>query len=233
MDRAVRAIGDRFPARIAPGGIEESTHHHRRSKKTLGDVGTTQPETRRERGRRMKAVEQLAGHVGTASACRTLAVSRASFYRQKTDHDRIPAPRSRPTRALNDQERHDVLDVLRSDRFVDKSPGQVYATLLDEGVYHCSVRTMYRVLAAADEGLQVLGRDALSLRIDACEGDAGSDRDRRRRGALRTLFRRAVQRLRSRRLPIRVDQFSGSELRACGGTGAARLARKRAGRIQR
>ena len=98
----------------------------------------------------MKAVEQLAGHVGTASACRTLAVSRASFYRQKTDHDRI-APRSRPARALSDQERHDVLDVLRSDRFVDKSPVQVYATLLDEGVYHCSVRTMYRVLAAADE----------------------------------------------------------------------------------
>jgi putative transposase len=99
----------------------------------------------------MKAVEQLAEHVGTAAACRTLAVSRASFYRQKTDHDRIPAPRSRPARALSDWERHGVLDVLRSDRFVDKSPGQVYATLLDEGVYHCSVRTMYRVLAAADE----------------------------------------------------------------------------------
>ena len=39
-----------------------------------------------------------------------------------------------------------MLDILHSDRFVDKAPNEVYATLLDEGEYHCSIRTMYRIL---------------------------------------------------------------------------------------
>jgi putative transposase len=39
------------------------------------------------------------------------------------------------------------LDVLHEPRFVDHAPGQVYATLLDEGQYLCSERTMYRILA--------------------------------------------------------------------------------------
>jgi putative transposase len=37
------------------------------------------------------------------------------------------------------------------ERFADQSPYEVYATLLDEGVYHCSIRTMYRILAGYDE----------------------------------------------------------------------------------
>ncbi len=44
-----------------------------------------------------------------------------------------------------------MLDIMHSQRFVDQAPAQVYATLLDEGTYHCSVRTMYRILARADE----------------------------------------------------------------------------------
>lgn len=44
-----------------------------------------------------------------------------------------------------------MLDVLHSDRFVDKAPAEIYATLLDEGTYLCSIRTMYRVLSAAHE----------------------------------------------------------------------------------
>ena len=53
-----------------------------------------------------------------------------------------------PARALCATEREHVLDVLSSPRFVDRSPGEVMATLLDDGVYLCSQRTMYRVLAA-------------------------------------------------------------------------------------
>jgi transposase InsO family protein len=44
-----------------------------------------------------------------------------------------------------------VLALLREPRFVDLAPAEVYATLLDEGVYHCSIRTMYRLLAAHDQ----------------------------------------------------------------------------------
>ena len=44
-------------------------------------------------------------------------------------------------------ERAVVREALNSDRFVDCAPREVYATLLDEGVYHCSWRSMYRILA--------------------------------------------------------------------------------------
>jgi putative transposase len=49
-------------------------------------------------------------------------------------------------RALNDTERQAVLDALHSKRFADQAPAAVYAKLLDEGTYHCSVSTMYRIL---------------------------------------------------------------------------------------
>ncbi len=51
-----------------------------------------------------------------------------------------------PPRALSAAERQTVLDLLREPRFADLAPAEVYATLLDEGVYHCSIRTMYRIL---------------------------------------------------------------------------------------
>ncbi len=44
-----------------------------------------------------------------------------------------------------------MLEVLHAPRFVELAPAQVYAHLLDEGRYLCSPRTMYRLLAAADE----------------------------------------------------------------------------------
>ena len=52
----------------------------------------------------------------------------------------------RSPRALSDEERKKVLDVLHSERFVDSAPEEVYATLLDEQTYLCSPRTMYRIL---------------------------------------------------------------------------------------
>ena len=57
-------------------------------------------------------------------------------------------PRPTPARALCASERAHVLDVLASPRFVDRSPAEVVATLLDEGQYLCAERTMYRILAA-------------------------------------------------------------------------------------
>lgn len=96
----------------------------------------------------MTVVTALTPHVRTAVACRALGVSRAGFYRrQQPPHapalsrDRCPSPR-----ALNPSERQGVLDVLNSPRFVDQAPAQVHAALLDEGIYHCSSRTMYRIL---------------------------------------------------------------------------------------
>jgi putative transposase len=97
----------------------------------------------------MVAVEQVAMTIGTAPACRVLGVPRASLYRGRRPAG-VGRPRPTPPRALTVVERQGVLDLLHT-RFIDQAPAQVHATLLDEGTYLCSPRTMYRVLDAADE----------------------------------------------------------------------------------
>ena len=101
------------------------------------------------------AVVSLATTSGlTAGACAALNVSRASVYRRRTGLARPLAalrPRPSPQRALAVVERRAILDLLRAPRFADQAPAEVYAILLDEGVYHCSIRTMYRILAANQE----------------------------------------------------------------------------------
>ena len=98
----------------------------------------------------MSAVEQVAPASGIAPACHALGVARATVYRWR----RGPAltyPRRPPRRRLSDEERSVVLEVLHSERFVDKAPSEVLATMLDEGTYRCSERTMYRILEANEE----------------------------------------------------------------------------------
>jgi putative transposase len=101
----------------------------------------------------MTAAHQLGQMVGRAAACRALNVPRASLYRHlRPSEPASPAvPRRSPPRSLAPAEQQRVLDVLHSDRFQDKAPAQVFATLLDEGTYLCSLRTMYRILEQAGE----------------------------------------------------------------------------------
>lgn len=93
----------------------------------------------------IQLAEGLGQQVGVKRACEALGVPRSSLYRAR-QADRPPSPRPKPERALSEDERQTVRDVLHSARFVDSAPRQVYATLLDEGLYLCSWRTMYRVL---------------------------------------------------------------------------------------
>jgi putative transposase len=102
----------------------------------------------------MMVVEDLSPVVGVAAACEALGVPRASFYRLRRSSAAPQAAASRPRippRSLSERERRQVLEVLHSERFVDKAPAEVYATLLDEGDYLCSVRTMYRILGESNE----------------------------------------------------------------------------------
>ena len=101
----------------------------------------------------MAAAEELAGRTGqTARACRSIGVSRATLYRGRRPRiEPVRRPRPKPHRALSRAERQRVIDILHSERFVDKAPAQVWATLLDEKTYLCSPRTMYRILAEHGE----------------------------------------------------------------------------------
>ena len=99
----------------------------------------------------MSAAEQLGHRVGLRRACQALGVNRASLYRGRHPSMGPPAPRPRPPLALTVREREQVMTVLHSERFVDRAPPAVYATLLEEGCYLASVRTFYRLLAQAGE----------------------------------------------------------------------------------
>jgi putative transposase len=100
----------------------------------------------------MAATGRLAQEVGARAACDALGVARASFYRhqQYTARSLIQGERPAPPLALTAEEQQVVLEVLHTERFVDKAPPVVYATLLDEGIYHCSIQTRYRLLACED-----------------------------------------------------------------------------------
>ena len=129
----------------------------------------------------MLSTEELSHTVGTRRACRSLGVSRASLYRRRCQWQPLAASvlttagasaeadsgslvslngfvsvpavaeRAVSSRALSPDEREAVLALLHSERFLDQSPAEVYATLLDEGTYLCSLRTMYRLLTSRKE----------------------------------------------------------------------------------
>lgn len=92
----------------------------------------------------MSVAQELSQAIGTKAACRALGVSRATLYRRRKP---VPSKSCSPSaRALSDAEQKQILDVLFTPRFVDASPAEVYATLLEEGQHLCSIRTMYRLL---------------------------------------------------------------------------------------
>jgi len=89
-----------------------------------------------------------------AATCAALGVSRATVQRRRFRLGAsvaLPRPRPKPARALNATQRQLVLDLLHAPRFADQAPAEIYASLLDEGVYHCSIRTMYRLLDSNGE----------------------------------------------------------------------------------
>ena len=122
----------------------------------------------------MASVAELVPVVGVTVACEAVGMPRASYYRQTGGSANPVRPslrdegaagerselgvqdasavvdRAHP-RALGPTERAAVLDVLHAPRFQDAAPAAVYATLLDEGTYLASERTMYRLLAADGE----------------------------------------------------------------------------------
>jgi putative transposase len=100
----------------------------------------------------MVAIEAVTTTGETAALCLSVGLARATLYRRRRPAaSSMPPVRAASVRALGLAERQAVLDVLHSERFVDQSPAEVQATLLEERTYLCSTRTMYRILDAAQE----------------------------------------------------------------------------------
>jgi len=101
----------------------------------------------------MELTAQLSTEVGISAACQSLDVARATFYRRQQPPQAVAAvqPKRRCPRALTEAERSETLALLHSEEFVDCAPAAIHATLLDQGRYLCSPRTMYRLLAEQGE----------------------------------------------------------------------------------
>lgn len=93
-------------------------------------------------------MNELAVQIPLVAACSALSVIRSTFYRWQKPVADVPKMKPKPSpRALSAQEQATVLDLLNSERFQDQAPRQVYATLLDDGIYICHWSSMYRLLA--------------------------------------------------------------------------------------
>lgn len=106
----------------------------------------------------MQAVTQARVELSVSASCTALGLPRATWYRaqarlvRETPGSRMQTrPRKASPRALSSTEQRHVLDLVHQERFVDTSVSQIFATALDEDVYLCSRRTMYRVVAARGE----------------------------------------------------------------------------------
>jgi putative transposase len=100
----------------------------------------------------MDSMKLLSGTTSIQTACQALMLPRANYYRYLAPKPhRLNVDRLSPL-SLTTPERQIVLDVLHSERFIDSAPAEIHATLLDEGTYVCSVRTMYRILQGNGEG---------------------------------------------------------------------------------
>ena len=106
----------------------------------------------------MLAYQQLRDQqLSTREAAALTGVSRTTIYRKPAapqDHIQVAPPNK-----LSSEERAEILDALNSRTFVDLAPQQVYAKLLDEGIYLGSVSTFYRLL---NENRQVMERRRLA-----------------------------------------------------------------------
>jgi len=100
-------------------------------------------------------IESAKPFIGISAACLALDVPHTTYYRRTKPVESAPArPEQKcrvPGRGLTQEEQDRVVAALNSDRFVDMAPPQVYSTLLDEGVFHCSISTMYRLLRKRGE----------------------------------------------------------------------------------
>jgi len=88
--------------------------------------------------------------------CDALAVPRSTFYRKRVEKRNTSEKpqKKRSARKLSEVEEEKVLALLNSDRFCDFAPAEIHATLLDESVYLCSERTMYRILERNKQNVQ-------------------------------------------------------------------------------
>jgi len=110
---------------------------------------------REQRKQRRELIKEHGDELGVAELCDAFGEPRSSWYRWNSPQPSSPAMQQRSSpRKLSISEEQEVLDIMNTQRFQDMAPGEIHATLLDEGIYLCSERTMYRILERNQENRQ-------------------------------------------------------------------------------
>jgi len=103
----------------------------------------------------MQNIREGSTGIGVSNACRSLEIARSSYYyhfrKYRKKGSEKPQEKPKPAWSLSLAEREQALEVLHSDEYIDSAPHQIYARLLDKGIYLCSISTMYRLLHEHDE----------------------------------------------------------------------------------
>ena len=96
-------------------------------------------------------MNELVTTIGERAACAAMGISRSTRMRKRSEPT-TPAKRNAVSiRRLADAERQAILDIVHTERFADFSVRQIYATVLDEGMYLGSISSFYRILRKAGE----------------------------------------------------------------------------------
>lgn len=101
--------------------------------------GTSERSYRHRQARRREAAAHASHH---------LPAGDAGCPRCRAGLPKLVTPKAPHPASMTLAEREEILGLLCSAPYVDMSAEQVYWSLLDEGRYHCSIRQMYRILAA-------------------------------------------------------------------------------------
>lgn len=104
----------------------------------------------------MVLLDHRSTRLSLRNAADALGIHRSAIYRIRKEVSGVADPPPRrvpppPPRRLSEEERAEIIEILHSERFVDQPPREIVATLLSEGRYFCSTRTLYRILAGLGE----------------------------------------------------------------------------------
>jgi len=111
----------------------------------------------------LSMVRRHGKRLGTGPLCDALGVSRATYYRSQKSACKPEKVKKCHPRRIPDEQRAEIRSVLNSESFCDMAPASVYASLLDEGMYLCSERSMYRILDEVDQNQPRRQRPARNL----------------------------------------------------------------------
>ena len=92
--------------------------------------------------------------LGTLGLCKAFNMARATFYRALKPNQAPKQSRQNNRRRIPDEQRHDIIQMMNSERFCDMSPPEIFASLLSAGTYLCSIRSMYRILSENRQNVQ-------------------------------------------------------------------------------